>query len=265
MYINNKKFIPKRFSSGEMKLLSSIMDKYIVNNKVEILYLNQESIFELFIIIDYYKQKNVTVDLLLSYLPYQRMDHKDRDEVNTTKLVSNIFNLFKLNKLIVFEPHCNICEFENAKSISYVELLIDKIKSLINFNQDDYVCFTDKGSRNRYKNIIGEKIYFEKERDINTGLICKYDIMTDFDASKKVLIVDDIISTGDTLCEAVDKLTQKGVQEIYILCGQIENNKYNNRIIKYPNVKHLYSTNSLKKRRTKKMTLFDVRKVVYGK
>ncbi len=264
MYINSKKFIPKRFSSGEMKLLSSIMDKYIINNKVEILFLNQESIFELFVIIDYYKQKNVCVDLILSYLPYQRMDHKGRDEVNTTKHVANIINSLKLNSLTICEPHCDISEFCNAKKISYVEMLEKEIKAKIGFGEDDYVCFTDKGSRNRYKNLQGKKIYFEKERDINTGLICKYDIMTEFDTSKKVLIVDDIISTGDTLCEAIEVLSKKGVNEIYILCGQIENNRYNNRVVKFSCVKHLFSTNALKKRATKKMTLFDVRRMIYG-
>ena len=264
MYINNQKFIPKRFSSGEMKLLSSTLDKYIINNKVEILYLNQESLFELQIIIKYFQSKQVKVNLILSYLPYQRMDHKDRDELNTLKFVAQIFNSLNLDSLTICEPHSEINEFFNAKSISFVEKLYKKVQKDINFCNDDYLCFTDKGSKKRYSKLSGQSIYFEKERDINTGLICKYNICGNFDPSKKFLIVDDIISTGDTICSAVELLKSNGVKNIYILCGHIENNKYNKRLLGYDCVKYIYSTNSLKKLGNKKLKLFDVREIVYG-
>ena len=264
MYINNQKFIPKRFSSGEMKLLSSTLDKYIINSKVEILYLNQESLFELQIIINYFQSKHVKVHLILSYLPYQRMDHKGRDELNTLKFVAQIFNSLNLENIIICEPHSEIDEFFNAKSISFVEKLFQKVKNDINFGKDDYLCFTDKGSKKRYSKLYGSSIYFEKERDLNTGLICKYNICGEFEPSKKFLIVDDIISTGDTICSAVELLKSYGVKNIYILSGHIENNKYNKRLLEYDCVKNIYSTNSLKKIGGKKLKLFDVREIVYG-
>ena len=98
---------------------------------------------------------------------------------------------------------------------------------------------------------------------MTTGLICKYNICGDFDPSKKILIVDDIISTGDTLCNAIDVLKSKGAKQIYILCGHIENNKYNKRLYEYDCVKKIFSTNSLKKVGSKKLKLFDVKEIVY--
>ena len=38
MYINNIKFSPQRFSSGELKLKNDYLDKFIIDNKINILY-----------------------------------------------------------------------------------------------------------------------------------------------------------------------------------------------------------------------------------
>ena len=83
MYINGQELKIRRYSSGELKLLRSELNKYITENKVEILHTNDLSMFELFLIIDYYNSNNILVDLILTYLPYQRMDHDGTNEVNT--------------------------------------------------------------------------------------------------------------------------------------------------------------------------------------
>ena len=77
------------------------------------------------------------------------------------------------------------------------------------------------------------------------------------------MIVDDIISTGDTIVNIVKYLSKKGIKDIYILSGHIENNKYNKRLEKAKNVKKIFSTNSLKKQENKKLKLFDIRNIIY--
>ena len=95
---------------------------------------------------------------------------------------------------------------------------------------------------------------------METGLIVKHNIVGE--VKGKVVIVDDIISTGDTIVNIIDKLCELGVKEIYVLAGHIENNKYNRRILSYGNVLKVYSTNSLKKRGNRKMKLFDVKDII---
>ena len=92
MLINKTIFNPKRYSSGELKLVKSELDKYVKDGQVEILYENDLSFFELLIIIRYYKKQNVKIYLILSYLPYQRMEHSGRNELDTMHYVANILN-----------------------------------------------------------------------------------------------------------------------------------------------------------------------------
>jgi len=107
-------------------------------------------------------------------------------------------------------------------------------------------------------------VYFNKVRDIETGLIIKHELIGNLDITKKIIIVDDIISTGDTIINIVDKLTEMGAKEIYILTGHIEKNKYNYRILNHKNIKKVFSTNSLRKRQTKKLKLYDTKELIWN-
>lgn len=266
MLINRQIFKPKRYSSGELKLVKTDLDKYIIDQKVEILFENKLSIFELLLILDYYKSKDIKIDLILSYLPYQRMDHKDSHLVNTLSNVANIFNLLDLNTLTICEPHCDIEDFERANALSYVENIKDKVFKLSGFDTEkDFVVLTDKGGLKRYGNIAKNTVYFNKQRDPYTGLIVRQEIVGNLKDCKKVLIVDDIISTGDTIINIVDYLKKLNIKEIYIMSGHLENNKYNKRLEHIDEIKTIYSTNSLKKKGNKKIHLFDVKEIIYGK
>lgn len=260
MYINGNKLNVRRFSSGELKFLKSELDKFIVNNRVEILYVNEYSFFELMLVIKYYCGKDVLVDLVMGYLPYQRMDHKNRDELDTVNYVANIINELKLDSLTICEPHCKIDCFNDCKSFSYIGSMKNFVFKDVNFDENkDIVVLADKGGVERYKNIFNKVIYFNKVRDEDSGLIIKHEIVGGFNVCGKVVIVDDIISTGDTIVNIIEELINHNVKEIYIMSGHFENNKYNKRIFEYNEVRKVYSTNSLKKKGSKKLKLFDVK------
>lgn len=131
-------------------------------------------------------------------------------------------------------------------------------------NEQDFVVLTDKGGFQRYNDIAKNVVYFEKQRDSQTGLIVKQQMIGKIDPTKKILVVDDIISTGDTIVNILDELCLQGAKQIYIMSGHIENNKYNHRLFEFENVQKIYSTNSLRKIGTKKLKLFDVKELVYG-
>lgn len=263
MFINNQKLKVRRYSSGELKLIRSDLDKLVVDNKVEILYVGSYTLFELLLVIKYYKKKNVVIDLILDYLPYQRMDHEDRDELDTVNYVAELFNDLKLNSIRVCEPHCEVNSFNNVKVVSYVKCLKDIMFEEIGFDVNkDTIVLTDKGGVKRYGYISKNYVYFNKERNLETGLIVRHSIVGE--VTGKAVIVDDIISTGDTIVNIIDKLCELGVKEIYVLAGHIENNKYNKRILNYPNVLKVYSTNSLKRKGNRKLRLYDVKDIISG-
>ena len=260
MYINGQKLKVRRYSSGELKLIRSNLDEYVVDGKVKILYVGSYSIFELLLVLQYYIDKNILVDLILAYLPYQRMDHKGRDELDTVNYVANVFNGLNLNSITICEPHCDTACFNNVNNFSYVHHIKNKVFKDIDFDcEKDTVVLVDKGGLKRYGDISKNVVYFNKERDEETGLIVKHSIVGDVSVNGTVVIVDDIISTGDTIVNILDVLSDMRIKNVYILAGHIENNKYNKRIFKYDNVIKVYSTNSLKKRSGLKLKLYDVK------
>lgn len=264
MLINKREYKPLRFSSGELRILKSVLNSYIENNRVEILFENDFTIFELLLIIKYYKKQKVDVDLILPYLPYQRMDHTDRDELDTLNYVESIFNDLNLKSITIGEPHCDLDGLNNSKGISFVEILKQKLIKEIGFDENrDNVILTDKGGVERYKPIFRNAVYFNKKRDLKTGLIAKHEIVGGIKKNRRALIVDDIISSGDTIINVVECLKKLGVKEIYIISGHFENNTFNKRLSGYKEIKKIYSTNSLKRRGNKQIDLLNVRKIMY--
>lgn len=266
MYINGQELKIRRYSSGELKLLRSELNKYITENKVEILHTNDLSMFELFLIIDYYNSNNILVDLILTYLPYQRMDHDGTNEVNTLINVARMLNKACLNSLTICEPHSSITDFNNAVEFSYINHLKHKVFADIGFDENtDTVILTDKGGFKRYGKLSKNIGYFNKVRDKNTGLITHHEIVGNVKTSGKVVIVDDIISSGDTIINVVNILASKGAKEIYVFCGHFEKNRFNNRLLIHKDVKMIFSTNSLRKKQTKKLKLYKTEEIFYGR
>ena len=266
MLINQKKYKKKKYSSGELRFVRSELDSFIENGEVEIFLENDYPILELSIVLKYYKLKGVMVKLVLSYLPYQRMDHKGRDKLDTLTYVAYVINDLHLDGVVICEPHCEIDDFDNAKKFDFVRAIKNDVFNEIGFDEEkDFVVLTDKGGAKRYSGIAKNMTYFNKERSLETGLIVKQEIIGNIDISKKIVIVDDIISSGDTIVGIVEYLKELGAKEIYVLSGHIENNKSNKRLEQFDEVKMIFSTNSLKKRGTKKIKIFDCGEVYYGK
>ena len=266
MFINGKDFVVKRYSSGELKLIKSDLDSYVISDRVEIVYFNEYSIFELLLILKYYLSKNIKVDLILTYLPYQRMDHVGRDELDTVNIVADIFNGLNLNSLLICEPHCDISCFKNCSSVSLIEKMKNMVFEEIGFDDGkDIVVLTDKGGLKRYGDFCENIVWFEKVRDENTGLIIDHQLVGDIECFSKALIVDDIISTGDTIINIIEKLESIGIKNIYVLSGHLEVNRYNDRIKEYSSIKKIFSSNSLTKKEGYKLKLFDVENLLKKK
>ena len=266
MLINGKDFVVKRYSSGELKLIKSELDSYVINDRVQIIYFNEYSIFELLLILKYYLSKNIKVDLILTYLPYQRMDHVGRDELDTVNIVADVFNGLNLNSLLICEPHCDVSGFNNCSSVSLVKKMKSLVFQEIDFNEEkDVVVLADKGGVKRYGDFSKNIVYFEKVRDENTGLIIEHKLVGNVNCCSKALIVDDIISTGDTIVNIIEKLESVGIKNIYVLSGHLEVNKYNERIKEYSSIKKIFSSNSLTKKEGYKLKLFNVENLLKKK
>lgn len=260
MIINNKSIKIRRFSSGEMRLMQNDLLPLAKQNEVTILYKQQESLFELFLICKFFQDNNIKVNLILAYLPYQRMDHINNFEAPTLRYVIDLFNSLNINKLYICEPHSDTSQFKNVKNISLVEKILDRVYKQESFDiEKDYFVFTDKGSVYRYSHLAKNYVYFKKTRN-TAGYIETHEMVGQIPKNSKVIIIDDIISSGDTINSCLNLITQ----QVIIVSGHYEKNKYNKQLLNNDKVYKIFSSDSLSKKQSKKLVLYKVEDLIKG-
>ncbi|MBU2523425.1 MAG: ribose-phosphate diphosphokinase [Nanoarchaeota archaeon] len=146
------------------------------------------------------------VMLIAPYFPYLRQDKRFKEgESISAKIVAKIFS--KVDKVFIVEPHAHRLKrfkdfFPNAVKISAADVIAGYIKKKF----DDYVLIgPDEESSNWIipisKQLSIEPIILRKKRLGPKSV----KILSSLNKEKKVkiaIIVDDIISTGDTMVEA---------------------------------------------------------------
>jgi ribose-phosphate pyrophosphokinase len=161
------------------------------------------------------------ITAVLPYLAYSRQDKDKPGESLGTAWVGALLKSSGIDQVLTVDVHS-----ERDKqlfpipliSLSTDNLFADAIRKhgLINAT----IVAPDNGAINRCEAVkkaagmpIGETPYFEKKRTekgiVHYGPIGK--------VGAKVVIVDDMIDTGETLVSACTKLRVAGAQEIYIL------------------------------------------------
>lgn len=214
------------FSDGESKIR---MDS-VSNKKCIIIHSTHpfadQRLMQLFMMI-YKCNKDGAKDIcaLIPYMAYSRQDRAFIDgEVISMDLIGEILESIGTNQLVTIDIHnpkilSNFSFYTN--NISAIPLLacyvLDHLKP-----HNPLIVSPDKGGINRAaelaKLLNTDMISLVKIRDRYTG-----EIQTKFEGSKSIcdrdtIIVDDMISTGNSLINAAKVLKELGVQNIFVLC-----------------------------------------------
>lgn len=214
------------FSDGESKIR---MDS-VSNKKCIIIHSTQpfadQRLMQLFMMI-YKCNKDGAKDIcaLIPYMAYSRQDRAFIDgEVISMDLIGEILESIGTNQLVTIDIHNPkiLSNFSfRTNNISAIPLLacyvLDHLKP-----HNPLIVSPDKGGINRAaelaKLLNTDMISLFKIRDRYTG-----EIQTKFEGSKSIcdrdtIIVDDMISTGNSLINAAKVLKELGVQNIFVLC-----------------------------------------------
>ena len=209
----------KRFPDGELyiRILENIKNEEIMI--VQTTY-PDENIIELFLLLDAAKRakaKNITV--IIPYFGYARQDKqfKEGEPISAAALARLISTL--ADNIITVDPHKeHILDFFTiqAKSISAVKPIATHLKE----RQIDLVLAPDHGALERATKAANclecDVDYLEKTRlDGSTISISPKNLEV---SGKTVAIIDDIISTGGTMAEAIKQLHSQDVKKIYVAC-----------------------------------------------
>lgn len=239
------------FPDGEkrVRVLDKVLDEDVVlvqptSPPVNLNYM------ELFLILDALKRSGAkTITVVIPYLGYQRQDHIFREgEGVTFSMVAKILETLEVNKIITFDLHTiKIPEFFKIPMIhlSAIPLFAKKIS-----NHNDLVIVSpDMGGIRRIKQfseLLGNAPVASavKNRDLKTGKIESLTFEGDV-KGKKAIVLDDMISTGETIEACVNLLKENGVSEIKLFATHPVFSKNANERLANLSVEKVYVTDSV--------------------
>lgn len=182
-----------------------------------------KNIIELLLILDAVKRSQAkSLNLIIPYFGYSRKEKMSRPgEPISAKLIANALGMGGISKIIAVDLHSPIIQgFFNIPvvNLSTTELLAREFKKLK--VKDLVVVSPDIGGTKRARNfaaILGASVaIIEKHRLINQNDKLKVINLIGNVKNKNILIVDDLISTGSTVAEAIKLLKKEGALKIFV-------------------------------------------------
>ena len=186
-----------------------------------------DSLMELLIMIDAMKRASAArITAVMPYFGYARQDRKakPRDPISA-KLVADIITTAGADRVLTMDLHANqIQGFFNipVDHLLGAPLLANHMKDMVGNNQDDYIVVSpDLGSVTRARNFankIGCGLAIVDKRRQKANVSEVMNIIGDV-RDKKVILVDDMIDTAGTLCNAAAALIEKGGAKSVTACA----------------------------------------------
>jgi ribose-phosphate pyrophosphokinase len=177
---------------------------------------------ELFLMVDALKRSGAEfVKLLMPYMGYQRQDHIFRDgEGVSLEIMAKIIEAVGVSEVFAFDVHSiKIPEIFTipTHNLSALPIFAEKIKESFS-GQEPILVSPDMGGIRRIKE-ISEMLNIPfttivKDRDLNTGNICDSKLNGEV-AGKQALMIDDMMSTGETMIKAADLLLENGATGVF--------------------------------------------------
>lgn len=262
---NDKEVVFEKFPNGETHLIHESLESNDEFERVYFKYEDDSDLVKLIILknyLDEVKFYNSAIVLILSYMPYSRMDRSENYSPFTLKYIANVINGLKFDEILVIEPHSHVTTALLNRTVPYLinEDLVKEVVQLAGIDTSkDYIMFPDAGACSRYKNFTYPNVIIgNKTRNFQTGDITGLQLIGDFDkGGNKALIIDDLSSYGGTFVHSAKALKAQGIEEVYLLVAHAENNIFKGKFKDNPKdeneeektlfsyIDHLFTTDSI--------------------
>ncbi len=212
-----------RFSDGEIsvKFNESIRgaDVFIVQSTCP----PSDNLFELLLMIDAAKRASAKrITAVIPYFGYARQDRKDKPRVAlSAKLVANLISTAGADRILTMDLHSPSIQgffdipFDHLYAYTIFVKYIDS-KSLIN----PVVVAPDVGSSKRaraYANRLETDFALVDKRRSGPNLVESVSLIGNV-KGRDVILVDDIIDTAGTLCNAAQLMKETGANQVMAAC-----------------------------------------------
>ncbi len=185
-----------------------------------------KNLMELCMLIRAAKSANAKeIIVIIPFFGWGQADRKDLDRsCVTAKLVADFIEISGATQVVTFDLHAvQVQSFFNIASdhILYEKVLMNWFKNQ-NKNNDYILAAPDTGAAKKVQKMANQLecdfVIFYKNRNKTTNQISNMEIFGDV-LNKNVILCDDIINTGGTLCEAAKILKKKGAKKVFAYCS----------------------------------------------
>lgn len=206
------------------------------------------------------------VELLALYFPYFRQDKRfKKGEAISIEVMSKLFKIF--NKIYFLDPHLHRIKkvkdvFSNGKKVSAIPIVSSYLKKL-NLKAPVFIG-PDIESHQWVKEAsreLGKVFVFEKQRkgDKDVEIKKSSELKKEDVEGKEIVIIDDIISTGNTMLETIKNL--KRLKPKKIICVGIHGIFINDSLNELKKYAKIISTNTIPSKASK-IDISDIAKHV---
>ena len=217
------KYSSRRFSDGE---ISYSYEESIRGHDVFLVQSTpppSDAIFELLLMIDAAKRASAHyVTAVVPYFGYARQDRKDRPRVCiAAKLMANVLSAAGANRIMTMDLHAGQIQGFFDIPVDHLDGSAVFIPYLKQLGLKDIVfAAPDVGSmartRSYAKYFQADLVVCDKQRQ-RANEISEMQVIGEV-KGKHVIIVDDLIDTAGTLCQAASSLKKKGAQSVQAIC-----------------------------------------------
>ncbi len=213
----------QRFSDGE---ISPSYNESIRGSDVFIIQSTMppaENILELLLMVDAAKRASVnSVTVVVPYFGYARQDRKDKPRVAiAAKLIANILSAAGADRIMTMDLHADQIQGFFDIPVDHMDgsaVFVPYLKSL-NLNN---IIFASpdvggvKRARSYAKLFNAEMVVCDKHRE-RANQVASMQLIGDVEGLD-VILVDDLIDTGGTICKASKLLMDKGATSVRAIC-----------------------------------------------
>jgi ribose-phosphate pyrophosphokinase len=212
----------KKFSDGE---LSVAFEESIRGTDLFLIQSTQppaDNIMELLMMIDAARRASAKyVTVVIPYFGYARQDRKDKPRVSiAAKLVANLISAAGANRIVTCDLHAGQIQGFFDIPLDHLHGISIFVPYLKKLNLDLLFAAPDVGGVSRARSFAeqfnADMVICDKHRK-RANEIASMQVIGEVDG-RDVVLVDDMIDTGGTLCKAAALLKEKGAKSVRAIC-----------------------------------------------
>lgn len=201
------KYLSKQFSDGEWYIQ---LEQDVRGKTVWVIAATNppaEHVIELLLLLDALQRNHAKIKIVFTYFGYARQDDPAVGEASSAQLMARVFSLFEIQKIFILHPHSKFLH----DYLAFQAIIPDDMICAHAGNYDAFAA-PDEGAHEIVQHLAKlcnkEAIFLTKTRPEQE--MVKINEYNGSVHAKNILIIDDMIATGNTVIEVAKKLKESG-------------------------------------------------------